>query len=60
MPLNIFTLKNHPERGDENRRLYWQIMCQECKPFMCEEEIYFDILSMEVLELVGGVVELEY
>ncbi len=41
----------HP---DEFRKLLQQIMSQECKPLMSKEEIHFDVLSMEVIELVGG------
>ena len=38
---------------DEFRKLLRQIMSQDCKPTMSEEEIHFDQLAMEVMELVG-------
>ena len=30
-----------------------QILNQECKPVLSEEEIHFDVLAMKVMELVG-------
>ncbi len=38
---------------DEFRKLLRQVMSQECKPLMSEEEIHFDVLAIEVMELVG-------
>ena len=42
------------EHPDEFQKILRQVMSQECKPLMSEEDIHFDILSMEVVELVGG------
>jgi len=41
------------EHPDEFRKLLQQIMSEECKPLMSEEEIHFDQLAMGVMELVG-------
>ncbi len=41
----------HPK--DEFTELLRQIMSQECKPLMSEEEIHFDLLAMNVMQLVG-------
>jgi hypothetical protein len=43
-------MEHHP---DEFQKLLRQIMSQEPKPLLSEENIHFDILSMKVLELVG-------
>ena len=43
------------EHPDEFHKILQQIMSQECKPLMSEEEeIHFEELAMEVMELVGG------
>ncbi len=41
------------EHPNEFRKLLRQIFSQEPKPLMSEEEIHFDRLSMNVMELVG-------
>lgn len=41
------------EHTDEFRKLLQQIMSQEPKPLLSEEEIHFDELAMGVMELVG-------
>ena len=37
----------------EFKKLLKEIMSQEPKPTLSEEEIHFDVLAMKVIELVG-------
>ena len=41
------------EHPNEFHKILQQIMSQEPQPLMSEEEIHFDQLAMEVMELVG-------
>jgi hypothetical protein len=42
------------EHPNDFQKLLWQVMSQEPKPIISEEEIHFEVLSMKVLELMGG------
>jgi len=42
------------EHPNEFHKILRQVMSQELKPILSEEEIHFDELAMEVIELVGG------
>jgi len=42
------------EHPTEFIKLLRQVMSQECKPLMSEEEIHFDQLAMGVMELIGS------
>ena len=41
------------EHPNDFHKILRQIMSQDPEPLMSEEEIHFDMLSMEVMELVG-------
>ncbi len=41
------------EHPNEFKKILRQILSQECKPLKSKEEIHFDHLAMEVMELVG-------
>jgi len=40
-------------KSDKFHKILRQVMSQEPKPLLSEEEIHFDVLSMNVIELVG-------
>ena len=41
------------EHPNEFQKILRQVMSQEPKPLLSEEEIHFDVLAMKVMELVG-------
>ncbi len=41
------------EHPNDFHKILWQIMSQEPKPILSEEEIHFEELAMGVMELVG-------
>lgn len=41
------------EDPNEFQKILRLMMTQEPRPILSEEEIHFDVLSMEVIELVG-------
>ena len=43
-------MEHHP---NEFHKILRQVMSQEPKPLLSEEEIHFEMLSIKVLELVG-------
>jgi hypothetical protein len=42
------------EHPNDFHKILRQITSQEPKPVLSEEEIHFDVLAMEVIELVGN------
>ena len=44
-------MEHHP---NDFHKILRQVMSQEPKPTLSEEEIHFDVLAMDVIELVGG------
>jgi len=41
------------EHPKQFQKILRQVMSQEPKPFLSDKEIHFDVLAMEVIELLG-------